>query len=118
MNKRHAKWLEFIEPFLYVVQYKRSKENVVADFFFRDVVRLHDIPQTIVFFIEIMSFLVTFGVLFGENWRLICCFLLVILKLMAKLKWLINFRVFIACCDWKEFENLERFCLWLTLHTI
>lgn len=31
MNKRHAKWLEFIEPFLYVVQYKRSKENVVAD---------------------------------------------------------------------------------------
>jgi len=31
LNKRHAKWLEFIETFLYVIKYKQSKENIVAD---------------------------------------------------------------------------------------
>ncbi|XP_057994981.1 uncharacterized protein LOC131175280 [Hevea brasiliensis] len=31
LNKRHAKWVEFIESFPYVIQYKKGKENVVAD---------------------------------------------------------------------------------------
>src|SRR3954453_183861 len=31
LNKRHAKWVEFIESFPYVVKYKMGKENVVAD---------------------------------------------------------------------------------------
>ena len=31
MNKRHAKWVEFIETFPYVIKYKESKENIVAD---------------------------------------------------------------------------------------
>ncbi|OMO50706.1 reverse transcriptase [Corchorus capsularis] len=31
LNKRHAKWSEFIESFPYVVRYKQGKENVVAD---------------------------------------------------------------------------------------
>ncbi|XP_052173757.1 uncharacterized protein LOC127789046 [Diospyros lotus] len=31
LNKRHARWLEFIEPFPYVIKYKQGKENVVAD---------------------------------------------------------------------------------------
>ena len=31
LNKRHAKWLEFIEPFPYVIKYKQGKENIVAD---------------------------------------------------------------------------------------
>ncbi|RDY08731.1 Retrovirus-related Pol polyprotein from transposon 17.6, partial [Mucuna pruriens] len=31
LNKRHAKWLEFIEQFLYVIKYKKGKENVVAN---------------------------------------------------------------------------------------
>ncbi|XP_024015023.1 uncharacterized protein LOC112088886 [Eutrema salsugineum] len=31
LNKRHARWVEFIEPFPYVIQYKQGKENVVAD---------------------------------------------------------------------------------------
>ena len=30
LNKRHAKWVEFIESFPYI-QYKKGKENVVAD---------------------------------------------------------------------------------------
>ncbi|MBI0384646.1 Ty3/Gypsy family RNase HI domain-containing protein, partial [Streptomyces albiflaviniger] len=31
LNKRHAKWIEFIESFPYVVKYKKGKDNVVAD---------------------------------------------------------------------------------------
>ena len=31
LNKRHAKWVEFIETFPYVIKYKQGKENVVAD---------------------------------------------------------------------------------------
>uniref|UniRef100_A0A2N9G5R0 RNA-directed DNA polymerase n=1 Tax=Fagus sylvatica TaxID=28930 RepID=A0A2N9G5R0_FAGSY len=31
LNKRHARWVEFIETFPYVIQYKQGKENVVAD---------------------------------------------------------------------------------------
>ncbi|KAL4311911.1 hypothetical protein GQ457_01G020430 [Hibiscus cannabinus] len=31
LNKRHAKWVEFLESFPYVIRYKKGKENVVAD---------------------------------------------------------------------------------------
>ncbi|KAI9200221.1 hypothetical protein LWI28_004400 [Acer negundo] len=31
LNKRHAKWVEFIETFPYVIKYKKGKENVVVD---------------------------------------------------------------------------------------
>jgi hypothetical protein len=31
LNRRHAKWIEFIETFPYVVKHKRGKDNVVAD---------------------------------------------------------------------------------------
>ncbi|KAF7839270.1 Transposon Ty3-G Gag-Pol polyprotein [Senna tora] len=31
LNRRHARWVEFIEAFPYVIQYKQGKENVVAD---------------------------------------------------------------------------------------
>jgi hypothetical protein len=31
LNKRHAKWSEFIESFPYVVKYKKGKDNVIAD---------------------------------------------------------------------------------------
>ena len=31
LNKRHAKWSEFIESFLYVIKYIKGKENIVAD---------------------------------------------------------------------------------------
>ncbi|RDX93434.1 Retrovirus-related Pol polyprotein from transposon 17.6, partial [Mucuna pruriens] len=30
LKKRHAKWLEFIKQFSYVIKYKKGKENVVA----------------------------------------------------------------------------------------
>ncbi|XP_042415186.1 uncharacterized protein LOC122004349 [Zingiber officinale] len=31
LSRRHARWIEFIEMFPYVIQYKQGKENVVAD---------------------------------------------------------------------------------------
>ena len=31
LTKRHAKWVEFMESFPYIVKYKKGKENVVAD---------------------------------------------------------------------------------------
>nr|XP_025661376.1 uncharacterized protein LOC112756991 [Arachis hypogaea] len=31
LDKRHAKWVEFIETFSYVIAFKQGKENVVAD---------------------------------------------------------------------------------------
>ena len=31
LNRRHAKWVKFIESFPYVIKYKQGKENVVVD---------------------------------------------------------------------------------------
>ena len=33
LSKRHARWVEFIKMFPYVICYKQSKENIVADVF-------------------------------------------------------------------------------------
>jgi ABC-type Fe3+-citrate transport system substrate-binding protein len=31
LNRRNAKWSEFIESFPYIVKYKKGKDNVVVD---------------------------------------------------------------------------------------
>ena len=31
LNKRHAKWVEFLEQFPYVIKHKKGKDNIVAD---------------------------------------------------------------------------------------
>ncbi|GKV43141.1 hypothetical protein SLEP1_g50474 [Rubroshorea leprosula] len=31
LNRRHAKWVEFLETFPHVIKYKQGKENIVAD---------------------------------------------------------------------------------------
>jgi hypothetical protein len=31
LNCRHAKWVEFIESFPYVIKHKKGKDNVIAD---------------------------------------------------------------------------------------
>ena len=31
MNKRHAKWMEFLEQFTYVIKYKKGSTNIVVD---------------------------------------------------------------------------------------
>ena len=41
MNRRHAKWVEFIETFPYVIKYKQGKENIVVDALSHRYVLLH-----------------------------------------------------------------------------
>ncbi|KAH9686207.1 hypothetical protein KPL70_014288 [Citrus sinensis] len=49
LNKRHARWVEFIETFPYVIRYKQGKENIATDALSRkEIVRLHGMPKTIV----------------------------------------------------------------------
>jgi hypothetical protein len=43
LNRRHAKWVEFIETFPYVVKYKKGKENVVADALSRKMTLLNQL---------------------------------------------------------------------------
>jgi hypothetical protein len=31
LNRRHAKWVEFIEYFPYIIKHKKGKDNVIAD---------------------------------------------------------------------------------------
>src|SRR3954470_789805 len=31
LNRRHAKWVEFIESFTYVIKHKKGKDNIIAD---------------------------------------------------------------------------------------
>ena len=31
LNHRHAKWVEFVETFHYVIKHKKGKENVIVD---------------------------------------------------------------------------------------
>jgi len=41
LSRRHAKWVEFIETFPYVIKYKQGQENVVADALLRRYVLLN-----------------------------------------------------------------------------
>jgi len=31
LNKRHAKWVEFLEQFQYVIKYNKGKSNIMVD---------------------------------------------------------------------------------------
>ena len=48
LNRRHAKWVEFIESFPYIIKHKKGKDNVIADLFFQEIVCLHGMPSTII----------------------------------------------------------------------
>ena len=41
LSRRHAKWVEFIETFPYVIKYKQGHENVVVDALSRRYVLLN-----------------------------------------------------------------------------
>jgi hypothetical protein len=47
LNRRHAKWSEFIESFPYIVKYKKGKDNVVADALSRRHVLLSQLDANI-----------------------------------------------------------------------
>ncbi|XP_022151643.1 uncharacterized protein LOC111019551 [Momordica charantia] len=55
LNKRHAKWLEFIETFPYVIRYNKGKENVVADALYRRYVLLNSLQTKLLGFEHIKT---------------------------------------------------------------
>jgi hypothetical protein len=48
LNRRHAKWVEFIETFPYIVKYKKGKDNVVADALSRKIVLLNQLEVKVI----------------------------------------------------------------------
>jgi hypothetical protein len=47
LNKRHAKWVEFIEIFPYIIKYNKGKENVIADALSRCYIMLSQLDYKI-----------------------------------------------------------------------
>ena len=53
LNKRHARWSEFLESFPYVIRYKQGKENIVADVLSRRYVLLNTLDAKLMGFSHI-----------------------------------------------------------------
>ena len=68
LNKRHAKWLEFIETFPYVIKYKHGKENVVADALSRRYVLLTSLQTKLLGF-ELLKDLYANDSDFSQVWN-------------------------------------------------
>ncbi|XP_039014624.1 uncharacterized protein LOC120144671, partial [Hibiscus syriacus] len=69
LNKRHAKWVEFLESFPYVIHYKRGKDNVVADALSRRYVLLNTLDSKLLGFSFIKEHYAT-DLDFGERYKL------------------------------------------------
>ena len=67
LNKRHAKWLEFIETFPYVIKYKQGKENVVVDALSRRYTLLTSLHTKLLGF-ELIKELYVSDADFGQIW--------------------------------------------------
>src|SRR5262249_15972138 len=67
LNKRHEKWLEFIETFPYVIKYKQGKENVVADALSRRYSLLTSLHTKLLGF-ELIKELYETDADFGQMW--------------------------------------------------
>ncbi|XP_044489106.1 uncharacterized protein LOC123213696 [Mangifera indica] len=68
LYKRHAKWLKFIEMFLYVIKYKHRKENVVADALSRWYALLTSLQTKLLGF-DLLKDLYTNDSDFGQVWN-------------------------------------------------
>lgn len=69
LNRRHAKWVEFIETFPYVIAYKQGKENVVADALSRRYVLVSTLTSKLMGFDQIKGLYANdsdFGKVFAE----------------------------------------------------
>ncbi|KAI5405069.1 hypothetical protein KIW84_052010 [Lathyrus oleraceus] len=66
LNKRHAKWVEFLEQFPYVIKHKKGKSNVVADALSRRHVLLSTL-ETKVFGLEHIKDLYKSDLEFSSN---------------------------------------------------
>jgi hypothetical protein len=51
LNKSHAKWVEFIETFLYIIKYMKGKDNVIVDALSRCYTMLSQLDRKI-FYLE------------------------------------------------------------------
>ena len=56
LNKRHARWMEFVETFPYVIRYKQGKENIVADALSRRYVLISTLDDKLLGFEHIKEF--------------------------------------------------------------
>jgi hypothetical protein len=45
LNKRHAKWVEFIKTFPYIIKHKKWKKNVIVDALSRRYTMLSQLDQ-------------------------------------------------------------------------
>lgn len=59
LNKRHARWVEFIESFPYVIKYKQGKDNIVADALSRRYTLITQMHATILGFEHIKDLYAT-----------------------------------------------------------
>lgn len=69
LSIRHAKWVEFIETFPYVISYKQGKENVVADALSRRYVLISTLTSKLMGFDQIKELYandVDFGKIFAD----------------------------------------------------
>jgi hypothetical protein len=48
LNKHHAKWVEFIETFSYIIKHKKGKENVIVDALSRHYTMLSQLDHKII----------------------------------------------------------------------
>ncbi|XP_059291051.1 uncharacterized protein LOC132044573 [Lycium ferocissimum] len=56
LNKRHAKWVELIEAFPYLIHYKKGKENVVADVLSKRYILINSMTSRMVGFESLKEF--------------------------------------------------------------
>ena len=60
LNKRNAKWVEFLDQFPHVIKYKKGKTNVVADVFSRRHTLLSSLGDQILGFDNIRELYVSY----------------------------------------------------------
>jgi hypothetical protein len=47
LNKHHAKWVEFIETFLYIIKHKKGKDNIIVNALSRHYTMLSQVDHKV-----------------------------------------------------------------------